>query len=411
MALFYDTCSLLLAQENAFKDNEKFYISLKTLEELENIKTSNYKSEEIKYQARHLLHLLLENEEKYIVKPYSVDLLENLLLPNTNDSLIITSAIIAQKEIEDLIFITNDLACRMIAKAKKLTTRFYEDNRDNDYKGYLEVIVDENQQADFYSNSISINSFNLLPNQYILLKDKKTGTIIDTYKWTGIAMERIPFRKTESSFFGKTTPKDGDVYQKLALDSLITNQITMLKGPAGSGKSWLAFSAMFDMLEHGKISKIVIFCNTVATKGSAKLGFYPGSRIEKLLDSQIGNFLESKLGGKEAVEMMINKGSLILLPMSDIRGYDTTGMNACIYITEAQNLDIELMRLALQRIGEDSYCILDGDDKAQVDLDMYAGARNGMRRVSEVFRGNDFYGEVELQNIKRSKIAELAQEL
>jgi phosphate starvation-inducible protein PhoH len=53
----------------------------------------------------------------------------------------------------------------------------------------------------------------------------------------------------------------------------------------------------------------------------------------------------------------------MLLPMADIRGFDTTGMSAGIYITEAQNLDISLMKLALQRIGEDSICIIDGDDK------------------------------------------------
>jgi predicted ribonuclease YlaK len=95
--------------------------------------------------------------------------------------------------------------------------------------------------------------------------------------------------------------------------------------------------------------------------------------------------------------------------MSDIRGYDTTGLAAGIYITEAQNLDIELMRLALQRIGEDSICILDGDYSHQVDMSMYAGCNNGMRRVSEVFKGQDFYGEVELSIIHRSKIARIAE--
>ena len=95
--------------------------------------------------------------------------------------------------------------------------------------------------------------------------------------------------------------------------------------------------------------------------------------------------------------------------MSDIRGYDTTGLKAGIYITEAQNLDIELMRLALQRIGEDSICILDGDSDAQVDLSIYAGNNNGMRRVSEIFRGDKVYGEVTLVNIYRSRIAQLAQ--
>jgi predicted ribonuclease YlaK len=106
---------------------------------------------------------------------------------------------------------------------------------------------------------------------------------------------------------------------------------------------------------------------------------------------------------------MIDDGTIILLPMSYIRGYDTTGMRAGIYISEAQNMDIELMRLALQRIGEDSICILDGDSDTQVDLSIYAGNNNGMRRVSEIFKGHDIYGEVTLQKIYRSKIAELAQ--
>lgn len=100
---------------------------------------------------------------------------------------------------------------------------------------------------------------------------------------------------------------------------------------------------------------------------------------------------------------------LILLPLSDIRGYDTTGMNAGVYISEAQNLDIELMRLALQRIGQDSICIIDGDSEAQVDLEAYEGRNNGMKRLSQVFRGHDFYGEISLQTIHRSKIANLAQ--
>ena len=97
--------------------------------------------------------------------------------------------------------------------------------------------------------------------------------------------------------------------------------------------------------------------------------------------------------------------------MSDIRGYDTTGMRAGIYISEAQNLDISLMKLALQRIGEDSICIIDGDCKTQVDSIEFAGATNCMRRASRVIRGSDVYGEVTLKNIHRSKIAQIAENM
>jgi predicted ribonuclease YlaK len=108
---------------------------------------------------------------------------------------------------------------------------------------------------------------------------------------------------------------------------------------------------------------------------------------------------------------MVEDGKLLLLPCSDIRGFDTSGMRAGIYISEAQNMDINLMKLALQRIGEDSICIIDGDPLTQVDDDAFAGHNNGMRRASEVFRGTEVYGEVELQTIHRSRIASIAQNM
>jgi predicted ribonuclease YlaK len=99
--------------------------------------------------------------------------------------------------------------------------------------------------------------------------------------------------------FGNVKPIDP--YQELAMDSFKNNKITLIKGPAGTGKSLLSLAFLFKALEENKIDKIIIFCNTVATAGSAKLGFYPGSRTEKLLDSQIGNFLISKIGDRIGV--------------------------------------------------------------------------------------------------------------
>ena len=86
-------------------------------------------------------------------------------------------------------------------------------------------------------------------------------------------------------------------------------------------------------------------------------------------------------------------------------------MRAGVYISEAQNLDIELMKLTLQRIGDDSICIIDGDCKAQLDDIAFSGNKNGMKRVSQIFKNNDIYGEVTLKNIHRSKIAKIAEQL
>ena len=413
MIKFYDTCALLFLQQAAFKNNEKFIISNITLKELEHIKTSANKDNDIKFRARHLLHLFANNKNKYIIIPYLREydeFIKNIsILSDNDDSKIIYCATIGQQDYKDLIFVTEDLNCMLIAQTIGLPVKYLQNITKFDYTGYKIIQCNSDEKlAQLYNNIYSKNdmwsSFNV--NEYLIIKDKN-GNNIDKYKYTGQNFEKIPFICFESKTFGKIKPKDD--YQSCVMDSLKNNKITMIRGSAGTGKSYLALGYLFSQLEKGKIDKIIIFCNTVATMGSAKLGYYPGSRTEKLLDSQIGNFLSSKLGDRFEVERLINENKLELLPMSDIRGYDTTGLNAGIYITEAQNLDIELMKLALQRIGEDSICILDGDTETQVDSPLYAGNNNGMRRVSEVFKNNDIYGEVTLVNIYRSKIAQLAE--
>lgn len=394
---FFDTCALLELQDKAF--TEPFMVSIITLQELENIKTSNFKDEDTKYKARKLVHLLADNQEKYKVIAYSGD------SAVSNDDKIISCAVGECGCKGEDIFVTKDLCCALLARSRGLKVDYLSDPKD-DYCGFKEAYLSEEALANIYM--LKEIDFSLNINEYLLIKDEQ-GTIIDKFKMTKDGLIRVPYPCFDGNTFGKIKPQDP--YQYIAMDSLKNNQITMIRGAAGTGKSYLAMGYLFDLLDHGKIDKIVIFCNTVATAGSAKLGYYPGTRLEKLLDSQIGNFLISKLGDREAVEQMCAANVLLLLPMSDIRGFDTTGMNAGVYITEAQNLDVELMKLALQRIGQDSVCILDGDSDAQVDLSIYAGSHNGMRRVSEVFRGEDLYGEVTLKEIHRSRIAKLAQKM
>ena len=347
--------------------------------------------------------MLDENRDQYEVVIYNKDFCP--ADPTNNDSKIISCAVSLNDN--DLIFVTEDLCCQALAEAAGLKTEYCKEEGLDNYHGYKVIEMNDVQLASFYSYTLqeNVNLYELLVNEYLLIK--YNGEIIEAYIWKDNKYQKVVMNAVKSKMFGKVLPKD--FYQQLALHSLFNNQITMLRGRAGTGKSLLAFAYMFHMLEEGEIDKIVVFCNTVATKGSAKLGFYPGDRTEKLLDSQIGNLLISKLGDRVAVERLIDDGLLVLLPMSDIRGYDTTGMKAAIYISEAQNLDIELMRLALQRVGNDGRCIIDGDFNHQVDMSMFGGVFNGMRRASKVFRNHSCYGEVELVKIYRSEIAEIAE--
>ena len=411
---FYDTCSLLLRAGNLFDKPEDFIISSITLQELENIKTSTNKDDNVKFSARQLLHDLDEHFDQYLIINYQNTYAQNIIQRDfelTNDTKILSCYLECVRLFpeEKIVFITNDLALKSIARVFTSNVQSLEEDKPDDYTGYKEITMSDDCMSDFYTNPCE-NKYNLQIGEYILIKNVE-GEIVDRLCWNGEYYRHLDYKSFNSRWFGEVKPIKGDPYQQLACDSLVNNKITMLKGPAGTGKTYLALGFLLHMLDRGQIDKVIIFCNTVATKNSAKLGFYPGSRDEKLLDSQIGNLLISKLGDRIAVEELMNREKLILLPMSDIRGYDTTGMNAGIYISEAQNLDITLMKLALQRIGEDSICIIDGDAQTQVDDVHFAGANNGMRRASKIFRGSDVYGEVELKTIHRSKIAEIAQKM
>ena len=413
---FYDTCSLLLKTNNLFDEEDvKVVISSISLQELEDIKTANNKDAEIKYSARKLLNILNENPEAYEIWIFKEEMLKPIIEKGfdhiNNDLRILACAFNYDytQHPDETIFITNDLVLKTIANCffGEDSVESVNEEQLDQYCGYKEITVDEETLAKFYEQP-NYNHFDLMINEYAILYDCG-GSLIDRVCWTGETHRRLSYKDFWSHWFGTVRPMKGDTYQMLLADSLANNIITMVKGPAGSGKTYLSLGYLMYLLENHKIDKIIIFCNTVATKDSAKLGYYPGSRDEKLLDSQIGNLLASKFGGKIEVERLVQEEKLILLPLSDIRGYDTSGMNAGIYISEAQNMSISLMKLALQRIGEDSICIIDGDEKTQVDSVEFAGNNNGMRRASKIFRGNDIYGEVTLKNIHRSRIAELAE--
>lgn len=403
MISFLDTSSLLEMTQQQYRDHY-VVISTTVLSELEELKNHLVTG----YKARRAIKYIQDNppEDIWIFNNSMLQPIIEKDLPINNDMKILAAAIDYERreQPDNVQFYTNDISLKNIANLffGNADIKSIQQPQDN-YKGYKEVRLSDIDMGMLYQEP-DFNRYNLLVNEYLIVRDAD-NTVVDLLAWTGEQYRKVLYNEFDSMHFGKIKPFKDDPYQQLAYDSLVNNKISLIKGKAGSGKSLAALSYLFELLEHHKIDKILVFCNTVAAKGAAKLGFLPGDRTEKLMDSQIGNFLNSKIGDRTEVERLIQEEKLILLPVADIRGYDTTGMRAGIYVTEAQNLSVSLMKLILQRVGEDCFIILDGDMDCQVDLDEFEGRNNGMRRVSEVFRGQDFYGEVELQIIHRGKIA------
>ena len=409
--VFFDTCALIeMADELHKEEYRPFVISRVTLQELEKIKNAKDKSEELKIKVRKLIRALYHNEDQFIVAPHSNK------FSLDNDEAIINDAFAYAADHRDTFFqfFTYDLNCYFLAKERftKLDNiiadyREHPLAKKDDYTGF-KAFAPMNAEAEneLYEYVLkNINFANLLENEYLIINcgnGKK-----DYFKWRNNQFERVPFRTVESMHFGIFKPRNDE--QILALDSMFTNRITLLGGPAGSGKSAASLAYLFNQLENGKIDRIIVFCNPVAAKNAAKLGFYPGELKLKLLSSQVGNVLTSKIGDSVEVDRLIDSGQLVLIPAADLRGYETPAHSG-VYIMEGQNYDTVLMRMLLQRIGNECQVIIDGDREEQTDLDIYEND-NGMKKVSQVFRGEKIFGQVDLQKIERDEIARIAERM
>lgn len=399
---FYDTNAVLKLQSKIFEDD--FALSSTTLHELEHIKTSRNKDEEVKYNARKVIHLLDTYSDKYDVVTFTTDveeLMKEFGVFDSPDNEIIACAKYYSKE-NDIIFITNDICCKVIAKdIFELDVQSIGDETDDTYKGFIEKSLSEEEMASFYEH-ISQNIYGLLTNEYLIIKNDK-NEVVDTLKWDGEMYEAVRCKPFKSNMFGTLKPLDE--IQSCAMDSINCNDITVLYGKAGSGKTTLPLNYIMQGLEKGKIKKLYVIYSFEPLKGAKTLGFEKGDHVTKLLYSaSIGNILASKFGDLAQVEYMIDRQQLDIIPTANIRGVEFES-DSCVLVTEAQNLDVYTLKTILQRCKEGCKQIYEGDIIEQKDTNIQ---NIGINRLIDVFKGHKSFGCVKLKNNYRSPLSELA---
>ena len=410
--LFLDTNALLNLGENAFK--ERFIIAQKTLEEIENIKISSNKDNEIKYKARNIARLLDANENGYDVIAYSPEIkriIDNHFLSETPDNIILASAYYCNLN-EPVLVCSDDLNCKFISRnIFGLTTKGINEinlvkNLD-EYTGYKDVTLSDEEMSYFYLHS-NENIYGCLMNEYLIIR-KSDGEVVDTLRWNGTEFKKVCNKTVKSTMFGdKIKPKD--VYQSCVIDSIYNNTMTAISGKAGSGKSLLSLVTIMNLIETGKYDRVVIMYNPTKARGAVDMGYYSGSAIEKGMQNSIGSILTTKFGDRFAVDMLIQQDKIRLISMADVRGMEVRD-NEILYISEAQNTSIELLKLCLSRASSECKIIIEGDYDSQVDSYLFDGTSNGMKRAIEVLKGEEEFGYVHLPNIWRSKIAALVDKL
>lgn len=271
-----------------------------------------------------------------------------------------------------------------------------------DYKGYVEVTLEDDKLASFYNNKeLYAELYMLKENQYFLIKDS-SGEIVDRYCYQDGKMRQVFFRAIGGSFTGKIKPRNPQ--QVCLFDMLNDNasKIKLVTGRFGSGKTLAMTNAALEMIERGKIERIVWVRNNVSVKDAPEIGFLPGTEIDKLLPYVMP--LADHAGGEEGIRKMLESGTLEVIPLGHLRGRSLR--NSIVFCTECENLTRQHIQLLMGRIDEGSQLWLDGDLK-QRDRDIFEKSA-GLERMVERLAGNKLFAHIHLEKSERSEVAALA---
>ena len=270
-----------------------------------------------------------------------------------------------------------------------------------DYTGYKIVSVNDSSVVDFYaSKDRTINWFDLLENQYVVFMDN--GEPVDKYKWQDGRLKGLCRKPLESIAVG--TVKAKNYQQEMAIDALMDTSTTVkvLSGIQGSGKTYLLAASAMHMALSGVYERIVWIRNNIEVKNTNKIGALPGTAYEKLLPFAMP--LADHVGGRQALDMYVNRGTIEVESLSFLRGRDFK--KSIIMCSESEQLTTDHVALLLTRCAEGSIIMFDGDWRP-VDARVFE-QDNGLVTMINKLKGQRLFSYVNLPESVRSDTARMA---
>ena len=188
--------------------------------------------------------------------------------------------------------------------------------------------------------------------------------------------------------------------QKEAKRLIVENQIVVITGRAGSGKSLVCAQAALDFLKKKQIS--CIYNTRAAIEVGRSLGFLPGDingKFDPYMEAFIENLNKCCTNKNEVVEL-IEGNKVKALPVQFIRGKT---IDDILIVEEAQNLTKGEMLAILTRLGKTGKMVINVDNE-QTDIRIHTGELNGLSYVIELSKKIEEIKWIKLKENHRSDL-------
>ena len=223
-------------------------------------------------------------------------------------------------------------------------------------------------------------------------RTKKTCKITEDKK-TIVPPKKLPVPKNSLT---KITLTD----KQKELEQLIDkNKISIVMGPSGTSKTFLACYYVIKALRDGKYDKVII--TKPAEESGEKLGFLPGT-VEEKIGPYYNSFYSTfgKLIPEKFLKTLEEKECIKATPLAYMRGASYENQLLCL--DEAQNCTWKTLMLFVTRMGKGSKVIIMGDvTQYDIKKDMVA-----LQQFADEMESIDGVGvfHFEREDIMRDKI-------
>lgn len=339
---------------------------------------------------------------------------------------------------KEVVLVTNNIGLQLKAKSIGIRAEKFKDEIfpvvEQQYTGRIEIHVSRECIDNMYNSQLG----------YVYISD-----LYESEKYTWYQNAFVILRSGTATAYGKVYNEKivrADAYKKLPYNIKAMNDgqrlllnalydespLTVVKGPAGTGKTFLAMAVALEECKNRKYERILISRNV----DNQKLGYLPGSPEEKVdpFLQGIKDNLEILINGtqlsektvvtdrrtkkcsyddttnKEKGDYFFEKGIIKIQALELLRGRSV--MNTCFIIDEAQNIEPEFIKMIVTRASKGSKFIFLGDP-TQIDNPKLTERRNGIVYLSEKMKNNNLCTVITLLDSEsvRSDLAKVASEI